>query len=407
MSSSSTLTPGLKPSERACKRILLSVPHMGGSELQYVQDAFTSNWLSTTGPNLHLLEVRFSALAGLPSVALSCGTAALHLAVKSLGLGSGDEMVTPTLSFAASCNPVLYEGATPIFIDSDRASWNLDPQLLADFLRRRAAVNRLPKAVTVVHLFGQSADLDPILESCCRYEIPLIEDAAEALGTQYQGKQVGTFGDVGVFSFNGNKIITGTSGGMLVSARKEWVEKARFWSTQARDRDPLGVNNYVHSEVGYNYRMSNVLAGVVLGQLEVLSMRVEQRRAIAYHYRDALADLPGIDLMPQAPYGLHTNWLSCFLIDEELFGMSSTDLIQFLDAANVEARPVWKPLHTQKAYQAYECIGGGVAEDLNARGLCLPSSSSLSQEEQEFVIQRIREAHRLAVNRLLPVPSGA
>jgi len=369
------------------KRIHLSVPHMGGSELKYVQEAFASNWLSTIGPNLDALEESFSQMIGLPSAVLSSGTAAMHLAIKLAGIRPGDEVVTPTLTFVASCNPLLYEGAVPVFIDSDRASWNLDPNLLAEFLARRARVNKLPRAVTVVHLFGQSADLDPILELCRLYGLPLIEDAAEALGALYKGRPPGSFGDLGVFSFNGNKIITGTSGGMLASPRRDWVEKAKYWSTQARDP---GLN-YLHSELGYNYRLSNLLAGVVRGQLEVLAERVARRRAIAFRYRDALQDT-GLSLMPQASYGLHTNWLSCFLIDEPRFGAGQNELIEALRASNIESRPVWKPMHTQKLYEKHECIGGAVAEDLNRRGICLPSSSSLTGEEQDFVIGRILAA---------------
>jgi pyridoxal phosphate-dependent aminotransferase EpsN len=378
---------------RRPSRIYLSAPHMGGNELRYVQDAFASNWLSTVGPNLDQFEADFSRRIGLPSVALASGTAAFHLGVKLLGVKDVDEVVTPTLTFAASCNPLLYERAVPIFMDSDRASWNLDPNLLAEFLRKRARVNRLPKAVTVVHLFGQSADLDPILETCRRYELPLIEDAANSLGTLYKNKQVGTLGDVGVYSFGGNKMITATVGGMLVSPRKDWVEKARYWGAQARDP---GLN-YLHSEVGYNYRLSNVLAGIVRGQLEVLDTRVQQRRAIAFRYRDALIPL-GLSLMPQAAYGLHTNWLSCFLIDETQFGLNQFQLIQYLDSLNIESRPVWKPMHTQKLYASHECIGGSVAEDLNQRGICLPSSSFLTIEDQQFVIDSIRHAHQNASN---------
>ena len=380
----------IAPLKRTANRILLSVPHMGGNELKYVQQAFDSNWLSTVGPNLTALEQEFSSLAGLPSVALASGTAGIHLGLKLLGVKAGDEVVTPTLTFAASCNPILYEHAVPVFIDSDRSSWNLDPQLLSEFLKKRASVNKMPKAVTVVHVFGQSADMDPILSICGFYEIPVLEDAAEVLGSSYKGKVPGTMGDVGVYSFNGNKIITSTGGGMLVAQRKELVDKARYWSTQARDP---GVN-YLHSEVGYNYRMSNVLAGIARGQLEVLPQRVQQRRAVAFRYRDAFADMLGIELMPQASYGLHTNWLSCFLIDRAQFGMSQAELIKYLDAANIESRPVWKPMHTQKLYENYECIGGAVAEDLNDRGICLPSSSSLTVEDQQFVIDRIRDAHR-------------
>lgn len=411
------------------QRIHLSVPHMGPAELTYVQAAFTANWLSTVGPNLDALESNFTALVGQPALALSCGTAAIHLGLRLLGVRPGDEVLTPTLTFAASCNPICYEHARPVFIDADRATWNLDPNLLAEELRRRADRNRLPRAVCVVHLFGQPADLAPILALCRQYEVPLLEDAAESLGSRYDHRHPGTFGDVGIFSFNGNKIITGTSGGMLVSPRRDWVEKARFWSTQARDADPLGIKNYVHSELGYNYRLSNVLAGIVRGQLEVLDLRVQQRRAVFDRYRTAFADLPGFEPQPEAVYGtkdqgprtkdegrrtkdhgprttddgpgtgdagpasLHTRWLSCFLVEETRFGMSAADLIRWLEAANVEARPVWKPMHTQPLYRGYECVGGAVAEDLNQRGICLPSSSSLSEAEQAFVIERVRAAH--------------
>ncbi len=365
---------------------------MGGNELPYVQEAFRDNWLSSVGPNLNRFEAALENLTGLSAAALVSGTAGIHLGLKLLGIGPGDEVVTPTLTFAASCNPILYEHAIPVLMDSDHATWNLDPQLLADFLKKRAAVNRLPKAIVVVHLFGQCADLDPILELCEKYELPLLEDAAEAVGASYKNNVPGTMGDVGVYSFNGNKIITSTGGGALISRHKEWVDKARFWSQQARDP---GIN-YVHSELGYNYRMSNVLAGIGLGQLEVLEERVQQRRAVAFRYQEAFSDLPGISLMPQAPYGRHTNWLSCFLLEERRFGMSQPDLIAFLKEANVECRPIWRPMHTQPLYRSVECVGGSVAEDLNRRGICLPSSSSLPSEQQQFVIERVREASMAA-----------
>jgi len=288
----------------------------------------------------------------------------------------------------ATANPIRYLGGEPVFLDSDRSTWNLDPQVLVDALRERARMNGLPRAVIVVHVFGQCADMDPILEACRHYGVPILEDAAEALGATYKGRPAGTLGDVGVFSFNGNKVITTTGGGMLIAQKREWRDKARFWSTQARDP---GIA-YEHTEMGYNYRMSNVLAGIGRGQLEVLDLRVQQRRAIAFRYRDAFADLPGISLMPQAPYGLHTNWLSCFLIDEEQFGCSRDELIRVLDVANVESRPVWKPMHCQPLYASCERYGGEVAEDLFRRGICLPSSSSLSAEEQLYVISQVRRA---------------
>jgi pyridoxal phosphate-dependent aminotransferase EpsN len=369
------------------KRILLSIPHMGGTEQKYVDQAFAMNWLSTVGPNINAFEQEFEARIGLPAAALSSGTAAIHLGLRLLGVREGDEVFCPTLTFAASCNPVRYLGAEPVFIDSDAANWNMNPDLLAQALAQRAGRGKLPRAVIVVHLFGQCADMDPILEACNRYEVPVLEDAAEALGATYRAKPAGTLGDVGAFSFNGNKIITTTGGGMLVSRSPVWVEKARFWATQARDP----AIAYEHSELGYNYRLSNVLAGIGRGQLEVLDRRVRERRAIAFRYRDALADLPGMELMPQAPYGFHTNWLSCFLITEEKFGCSRDHLIRTLDAHGVESRPVWKPMHLQALYATSETFGGAVAEDLFRRGICLPSSSSLTLTDQWHVINSIRQ----------------
>jgi len=361
---------------------------MGGSEQIYVREAFATNWLSTVGPNLTAFEREFEARMGLPAVALASGTAALHLALRLVGVGPGDEVLCSTLTFVAAANAIVYQGGVPVFVDSDRATWNLDPDVLSGTLRERAADNRLPKALVVVHLYGQSADMAPILHVCAKFGIAVIEDAAEAVGTLYKGKPAGTLGDVGVYSFNGNKIITTTGGGMLISRNAAWVEKARFWSQQARDP---GIA-YEHSELGYNYRMSNVLAGIGRGQLEVLGLRVQQRRAIAFRYRDAFADLPGISLMPQAPYGRHTNWLSCFLIDEEVFGRSRDQLIRALDEANVESRPVWKPMHLQPLYARCQRYGGDVAEDLFRRGICLPSSSSLSTEDQLHVVNAVRRA---------------
>jgi pyridoxal phosphate-dependent aminotransferase EpsN len=361
---------------------------MGGAEQAYVQQAFASNWLSTVGPNITAFEQDIENRVGLPAVALSSGTAAIHLGLRLLGVGPGDEVFCPTLTFAASCNPVRYLGAEPVFLDSDYATWNLDPDILADALRKRARRKKLPRAVIAVDLYGQCADLEAILAICRRYDVLVLEDAAEALGATYRNRPAGTFGDVGVFSFNGNKIITTTGGGMLVSPNAVWVEKARFWSQQARDPGLA----YEHSELGYNYRMSNVLAGIGRGQLEVLDLRVQQRRAIAFRYRDAFADLPGISLMPQARYGIHTNWLSCFLIDEKIFGRSRDQLIRALDEANVESRPVWKPMHLQPLYVGCERYGGDVAEDLFRRGICLPSSSSLSSEDQLHVVNAVRRA---------------
>lgn len=361
---------------------------MCGSERGYVEEAFASNWLSTVGPNISAFEDEFEAAMGLPSVALSSGTAAIHLALRLLGVESGDEVFCQDLTFVATANPIRYLGAEPVFIDSNYANWNMDPQLLADALRQRALKNQLPRAVIVVDLFGQCADMKPLLEICGRYGLPLLEDAAESLGGCYRNRPAGTWGDIGIFSFNGNKMITTTGGGMLVSENREWVNKARHWSTQARCP---GIA-YDHAEIGYNYRMSNVLAGIGRGQLEVLPVRVEQRRAVAFRYRDAFSDLEGIRLMPQAEYGMHANWLSCFVIDEREFGCSRDELINILDAAGIESRPVWKPMHLQKLYKGCSRYGGSVAEQLFAQGICLPSSSSLSPAEQAYIVSVVRAA---------------
>ena len=363
---------------------------MGGQEQVYTREAFSLNWVSTAGPNLAAFEEAFAHRLGIPSVCLASGTAAIHLGLRLLGVGPGDEVFCSTLTFAASANPIRYLGAEPVFVDSDRATWNIDPELLSDALKDRASRNKLPKAIVVVHLYGQCADMDPILDVCQKFGVRVLEDAAEALGATYKGRQAGTLGEIAAFSFNGNKIITTAGGGMLAAHDRQLVEKARFWATQARDP---GIG-FEHSETGYNYRMSNVLAGIGRGQLEVLDLRVEQRRAIAFRYRDAFAGLPGISFMPQSPYGLSTNWLSCFLIDPAKFGCSRDALIQHLDSAGIESRPVWKPMHLQRLFSDCQFYGGAVSKDLHERGICLPSSSSLANEDQDFVIRHVRTAAR-------------
>lgn len=369
-------------------RILLSIPHMGGHEQLYASEAFGLNWVTTAGPNLAAFEEAFTRRMGLPSVCLASGTAAIHLGLRLLGVGPGDEVFCSTLTFAASANPIRYLGAEPVFVDSDPATWNMDPELLSDALKDRASRNKLPKAIVVVHLYGQCADMDPILDVCQRFGVRVLEDAAEALGATYKERPAGTLGEIAAFSFNGNKIITTAGGGMLAALDRRLIEKARFWATQARDP---GIG-FEHSEMGYNYRMSNVLAGIGRGQLEVLDLRVEQRRAIAFRYRDAFSDLPGISFMPQAPYGLSTNWLSCFLIDPAKFGCLRDDLIHYLDSAGIDSRPVWKPMHLQRLFSDCEFYGGAVSKDLHERGICLPSSSSLSAEDHDFVIHHVRTA---------------
>ncbi len=368
------------------KQILLSTPHMGSSELEFVLEAFETNWIAPVGPHIDAFEQEFCQLTGAGhAAAVSSGTAALHLALQLVGVEYGDEVFCSTLTFSATANPITYLRAKPVFIDSDRTSWNMNPDLLREALKYRAHIGKLPKAVVVVHLYGQSADIDPILEACNRYEIPLIEDAAESLGSTYKGRSPGTFGRIGIYSFNGNKIITTSGGGMLVADEPELVAKARFLATQARDPAP----HYQHSEIGYNYRLSNVLAGIGRGQLRVLSDRVAARRHNFEIYASALANLPGIKFMPSATFGIPTRWLSCLTIDPKAFGADREQVRLALAEQQIEARPVWKPLHLQPVFAEYECIGGAVAEDLFARGLCLPSGSNLTTEDLERVIDAI------------------
>jgi dTDP-4-amino-4,6-dideoxygalactose transaminase len=373
------------------KPILLSTPHMGDRELEFVTEAFETNWIAPVGPHVNAFEQEFCRIIGAShAAAVSSGTAALHLALKLVGVGVGDEVFCSTLTFSASANPIAYLGAKPVFIDSDRLSWNMNPQLLAAALAQRAKVGKLPKAVVLVHLYGQSADIDPIVRACQQYEVPLIEDAAEALGATYKGRSPGTSGRIGIFSFNGNKIITTSGGGMLVSEDASIAAKARFLATQARDPAP----HYQHSEIGYNYRMSNVLAGIGRGQLLVLADRVAARRRNCEVYQAALGKLPGIEFMPEAHWGLATRWLTCLTIDPSTFGADRETVRLALAEAQIEARPVWKPLHLQPIFAASECFGGEVAEDLFDRGLCLPSGSNLSDEDLDRVIQAIQQVER-------------
>ncbi|WP_204140180.1 DegT/DnrJ/EryC1/StrS aminotransferase family protein [Halomicronema sp. CCY15110] len=372
------------------KPILLSPPHLSDRELVYVHEAFTTNWIAPVGPNVDAFETEFCQAIGAGyGAAVSSGTAALHLALRLAGVGPGDEVFCSTLTFVATANPIVYLGATPVFIDSDRTSWNMDPDLLAAALHQRAKQGKLPKAVVVVHLYGQSADLEPMVEVCDRYDIPLIEDAAESLGATYQGRSPGTFGRMGIFSFNGNKIITTSGGGMLVSDRADLIQKARFLATQARDPAP----HYQHSHLGYNYRLSNVLAGIGRGQLQVLGDRVDARRRNFERYYRNLADLPGLEFMPGASYGSGTRWLTCLTIDAAKFGGDREEVRLALTAAQIESRPVWKPLHLQPIFSGCECIGGQVAESLFATGLCLPSGSSLTEAEGDRVARVIRRQH--------------
>lgn len=374
---------------------------MGPLEQDFIAEVFASNWIAPLGPHVDAFQSEFAKTVGATqAVALSSGTAALHLAVQLSGVGPGDEVLVSTLTFAASVNPIRYLGATPVFIDSERESWNMDPELLRQELARRARAGRLPRAVVLVHLYGQCANLDPILEACARYEVPVIEDAAEALGATYQGAHPGTFGRMGIFSFNGNKIITTSGGGMLVTDDALLAARALKLATQARDRAP----HYEHSEIGYNYRMSNVLAAIGRGQLRVLAERVEARRRNFDYYVEALGDLPGLEFQPEACWGRHTRWLTTLTVDVREFGATSTTIRQALESANIEARPVWKPMHRQPVFRGFPVVGGAVSEDLFHRGICLPSGSSLTEGDLERVCDVVRSVHSLAPERRRPVP---
>jgi dTDP-4-amino-4,6-dideoxygalactose transaminase len=373
------------------KQILLSTPHMGSLEQEFVKEAFDTNWIAPVGPHVDAFEQEFCEVVGAKhAAAVSSGTAALHLALQLIGVGSGDEVFCSTLTFIATATPITYLGAKPVFIDSDRTSWNLDPDLLREALDKRAKIGKLPKAVVIVHLYGQSCDIDPILEACNAYEIPLIEDAAESLGASYKNRSPGSFGKIGIFSFNGNKIITTSGGGMLVSDDQKLVEKARFLATQARDPAP----HYQHSEIGYNYRLSNVLAGIGRGQLRVLEDRVEARRHNFEVYKQALGNLPGIEFMPEAAFGKSTRWLTCLTIDPAAFGADREQVRLALAQEKIEVRPVWKPLHLQPVFADCECIEGAVAQELFEYGLCLPSGSNLTDEDLERVTSAIAQIHQ-------------
>lgn len=367
-------------------RLYLSPPHLGDSERAFVAEAFDSNWIAPLGPNVDAFESEFRQYTGASNaVALSSGTAGLHLALLLAGVERGDVVLGSDLTFVASANAVVYAGAEPAFVDSERESWNLDPELLAAELRRRASVGKLPAAVVVVHVFGQSANLGPILETCAEYEVPVIEDAAEALGATYYGRAVGTFGLVGAYSFNGNKIITTSGGGMLVTADDELARRARKLATQSREAAP----HYEHVEIGYNYRLSNVLAGIGRGQLQVLEDRIAARRRNFDYYARHLGDLPGIQFMPEAPWGRHTRWLTTLIVDPELFGTDREQLRLAMEEQNIEARPVWKPMHMQPVFKGCSCLSGRVSEDLFTRGLCLPSGSNMTEVDLERVVSAV------------------
>jgi dTDP-4-amino-4,6-dideoxygalactose transaminase len=368
------------------KRIYLSPPHMSGLEFKYVKEVFKSNWIAPLGAFVDRFENEFARYNKIRNAcAVTSGTAAIHLLLRILGVKRGDYVYCSSFTFCGSINPIVYEGAKPVLIDSDFISWNMAPELLEDSLKRDAKRGKLPKAVIVVHLYGQSADMDTINNICRKFDVPVIEDAAEALGARYKNRMVGASSIAAVWSFNGNKIITTSGGGMITSNDKSITEKARFLSTQARDKAP----HYQHSEIGYNYRMSNVLAAIGLGQLSGIKQKVERKRDIFKTYKSLLGKVPGISFMPEPEWSKSNRWLTCILVNPKMFGISREQLMIVLEQYNIETRPLWKPMHIQPIFKNCRKVGGEISEFLFKQGLCLPSGTSLTDNEIKIICQLI------------------
>jgi pyridoxal phosphate-dependent aminotransferase EpsN len=374
------------------KRIFLASPHMGGQEQEFIKQAFDTNWIAPLGPNVDMFEKEISEVVGVNgAAALSSGTAAIHLALKYIGASKGDIVFCSSLTFAASCNPIIYEAAEPVFIDSEPNSWNMSPVALRKAFQHCERLNRLPRAVIVVNLYGQSADMDYIKEICDSYGVPIIEDAAESLGAIYKNHYSGTMGRFGVYSFNGNKIITTSGGGMLVSNDNIALKKIRFWATQSRD----AARYYQHSELGYNYRMSNILAGIGRGQLRILQERIKQKKNIYETYRNALKEIKDIEFMPIAGYGQPNYWLTVITLKESS-KIKPLDIMIALEKENIESRPVWKPMHMQPIFSGYSFYSHNnnntsISEDIFNRGVCLPSDTKMEEEDLDRVISVIKK----------------
>lgn len=371
------------------KKISLSSPHMGGSEFLFLKNAFDSNWIAPLGPHVDGFEKDLAAYLGngVHVAALSSGTASLHLALIVLGVQAGDEVICQSLTFSASANPILYLGAIPVFVDSEEQSWNMSPEFLEIAIKRRIAKGKKPKAIIVVHLYGMPAQMDRIMEIAQQYNIPVVEDAAEALGSSYNNRKLGTFGDLAILSFNGNKIITTSGGGALISLKEEWIVKARFLATQARD----AAAYYQHSHIGYNYRMSNICASIGRGQMEVLPLRIYQRRKNFSHYKRLLAGTPYLSFQDEPNEKYFSNhWLSAILLKDNPEGVTCETLRLALAKDNIEARPIWKPMHLQPIFKPYPFYGDGTSNRLFNLGLCLPSGSNLTEYEIRMVIAKIK-----------------
>ena len=370
------------------EKIYLASPHMCGEEMKYIQEAFDTNWIAPLGANVNGFEDDICKYTGVKfATALSSGSAAIHLGLKCLGVSKGDIVFCQSLTFSASCNPILYEGAIPVFIDSDYKTWNMDPLALKKAFEDAKLNGQMPKAVVVVNLYGQSADYDTIREICNEYNVPILEDAAESLGAKYKGEYTGTFGDIAAFSFNGNKIITTSGGGMMVSNNKEYTDKALFWATQSRDKAPY----YLHSEIGYNYRMSNIVAGIGRGQITALEERVKQKKHIYDTYKEAFKNIKEIEMMPV--YEEPNFWLSVITLSKDS-KVSATDVIGALEEENIEARRLWNPMNLQPLFKNYKFFssyeGESVGEDLFNRGVCLPSDTKMSDKDLQRVIDIVR-----------------
>lgn len=371
------------------EKIWLSKPHMGGSEKKYVDEAFETNWVAPLGPNVNAFEKELSQYLGVRHcAALVSGTAAIHLALINLGVKQGDEVICQSFTFSATANPIVYQDATPFFIDSEPETWNMDPELLEKAIKERIRKGKKPKAIIVVHLYGMPAKMDEIMSIAEKYEIPIIEDAAEALGSKYKDKSCGTLGCMGILSFNGNKIITTSGGGALISNNNDFIQKARFLATQARDNAP----HYQHSHIGYNYRMSNIVAGVGRGQLEVLDLRIKQRRENNLFYRDILKNIEGISFHTERFDSYSNYWLTSILVDpQKTKGITREDIRISLEKENIETRPLWKPMHLQPVFAEAPSYTSGFSEKAFEMGLCLPSGSNLTQEEKGRIAYALRK----------------
>lgn len=381
----------------SAKRILLSYPHMSGDEMKYIQEAFDTNWIAPLGPNVNAFEKETAEYAGVKSaLAVSSGSAAISLGLRLLGLQEDDVVFCSTLTFIASIAPAMYQRAVPVFIDSDLDTWNMSPYALRKAFQDAERIGKMPKCVIVAELYGQSPKMDEICAICSHYNVPILEDSAEALGAAYDGKKCGSFGKVGVYSYNGNKIITTSGGGMLLSNDEEYMAKARFWSMQAKDTAAW----YEHSEIGYNCRMSNILAGVGRGQMLHLEERINRRRSIYAKYVQELGDIPGIRFMPEMLRSRSTRWLTVATLDPKITGKSPVDMVGILNEHNIESRYVWKPMHLQpyfkqkcaKYFVHGEGTNASVSDALFNTGICLPSASAMTDEEQDLVIKVVKEA---------------